>query len=515
MITPSPAPSVGAIGRPGATRRWWLAAATALLAAAPAAWLLLGSRDSSTQARASALADTTRIAVLPFVNLTGDDAANYVADGLTDELIGRLGGLGGERFGVIARTSSMAYRNTTKTIPDIAADLDVAYVVEGSIRREGETLRITTSLVSVREQTALARWDEAFEDRSSNEGRQPYAAIRLARLVTQRLLSPAPAGSARTTHSAGAWDAFLQALSSIEKGTPDDVRRGIARLEQSVHEDPQFAAGWAHLAQARHLLVMMGVEPSVGIYEPAREAADRAVALDPTLAASHVARGLVSLWHEWRPVEAAAAFERALALNPSDAAAHHDYAWTLAALGRDGDAVRHIVAARDLDPVSTRANNDVGWLHLQLRQPVEAAGACQQTLALDAAALEAQACLERSYTQRQLFDAALRAARAATPAGKDATTATATDASAALQQLWRWRIERLENAARNRWISPYTLAVQYALVGDRQHALEKLEAAFAERSAMMVLLHRDPAFDTLRAEPRFQSLLARITPPTT
>ena len=117
----------------------------ALLVAAPAAWLLLGSRDSSTQARASALAETMRIAILPFVNLTGDEAANYVADGLTDELIARLGGLGGERFSVIARTSSMAYRNTTKTIHAIAADLDVDYIVEGSLRREGETLRITTS----------------------------------------------------------------------------------------------------------------------------------------------------------------------------------------------------------------------------------------------------------------------------------------------------------------------------------------------------------------------------------
>lgn len=494
-----------------APRRWWLAVA-AMLIVAPAVWLLLGTRGPSTSARASALTDSMRLVILPFVNLTGDPAADYLADGLTDELIARLGELGGNRFNVIARTSSMAYRGTAKTVAAIGADLRVGYVVEGSVRREGETLRISTSLVAVRDQTALAAWDESFEDRAF-EARQTYAAIRLARLIAGRLTPSPPAASPQTTPQTAAWDALLQASSSLEKGTPDEVRRAIAHLERAVQHDPDFAAGWAQLAQARHVLVMMGVEPAVQAYEAVRNAADRAVSLDPTLAAAHVARGLASLWYEWQTADAARSFERGLALNPSDAAAHHDYAWTLAALGRDSEAVRHISIARDLDPLSTRANNDVGWLHLQLRQPAEAARACQQTLALDANALEAQACLERAFVERRLFDAALRAARAATPQASAAVPTTSREPQAALHELWRWRLDRLERMARSRWVSPYTLAVQYALVGDREHALDKLEAALGERAATMVLLARDPAFDTLRGDPRFQSILNRIGPP--
>ena len=171
-----------------------------------------------------------------------------------------------------------------------------------------------------------------------------------------------------------------------------------------------------------------------------------------------------------RPARAAASFERALALNPSHAAALHDYAWTLAALGRDGEAVARITAARDLDPLSSRANNDIGWLYLHLRQPAEALRACQHTLAIHEDSLEAQACLERAYVQRGMYDAALRAARATLPddGAPDPESRTAADAEQALRGLWRWRLERLERAAATRWISPYTLATTLVMVGDSE-----------------------------------------------
>ena len=179
-----------------------------------------------------------------------------------------------------------------------------------------------------------------------------------------------------------------------------------------------------------------------------------------------------------------ASFERALALNASHAAAHHDYAWSLVALGRDDEAVAHITAARDLDPLSTRANTDIGWLYLQLRQPAEATRACQHTLAIQPGALEAQACLERAYLQRGMYDAALRAAEATLPATGCGPAARGAGTSRdRLRAFWRWRLERLEEMARSRWISPYTLAVHLAMLGDTDRAVEQLERPTRSASA--------------------------------
>jgi TolB-like protein/DNA-binding winged helix-turn-helix (wHTH) protein len=492
-------------------RPLWIGISATALIALLGAWIvpLNFTHSPDSPGRSS-----TRIVVLPFANLTGDASASSFADGLTDELIAQLGAIGGDRLAVIARTSAMTYRNTSKTVAQIGSELSVQYVVEGSVRREGGALRISSSLVPVVQQTAAARWDERFDRGSpSADTQQTHAAIRLARLVAMQILPSATAAVLpRTTANVDAWTAYLQAYADLEGGTAADAQRAVTSLERAVVLDTTFAAAWAQLAQVHHLLVMMGVARPADTYERARLAAAQAVRLDPQLASAHIARGLIALWNEWQPSDAARAFERALALNASDAVAHHEYAWSLVALGRADEAVRHITTARDLNPLSTRAHNDVGWLHLQLRQPADAARACEQTLAIDPSSLEAQACLERAYVGRQLFDAALAAARSATPPDPAfASPPHAGTPAETLQQLWRWRVDRLEETSRTRWVSPYTLAVHYALVGNKAKALGALEAAYDERAGMMVFLPRDPAFDSLRQEPRFEALLRKLT----
>jgi serine/threonine-protein kinase len=295
----------------------------------------------------------------------------------------------------------------------------------------------------------------------------------------------------------------MQGLAAMNRGTPDDVRRAIQHFETATSLDSQLASAWASLAEARHVLVMMGAVAPLDVYPLAQEEARRALAADPMLPDAHLAQGLVLLWYKQRPDEAAAAFERALSLNASHAAALHDYAWALVALNRDDDAVAHIVAARDLDPLSVRANNDIGWLYLQLRQPADAIRACQHTLAIFPESLEAQACLERAYLQRGMAQSALRAALITLPqdVGKVPTT---------IEAVWRQRLERLEAIARTRWVSPYTLATHFAMIGQRDRALDQLEAAADQRAGMLVFLDRDPAVDSLRQEPRFQALRARL-----
>jgi Tfp pilus assembly protein PilF len=309
-----------------------------------------------------------------------------------------------------------------------------------------------------------------------------------------------------------AWDGFLQGRAQLNRSTPDDVRGAIAKFEAAVQRDPNFAGAWAKLAEARHVLVMMGALAPERAYPAARQAAARALAAGSQLADAHLAQGLVQLWYDWKPADAAKSFEKALALNESHAAAHHDYAWSLMALGRTPEAIAHITTARDLDPLSVRANNDIGWLHLHLRQPADAARACEHTLALNANSLEAQACLERAHAQRGLYDAALRAARAALPPGDRERASTENRRAAdALRAVWQWRLERLEQASHTRWISPYTLAVHHVLLGNVERALDQLEAAIQHRAGMMVFLHQDPALDPLRNHPRFVTLVNRMT----
>lgn len=504
---PSPPPATSVLP----PRRWLLGVAAAVILA-PVVWLVFSGRPSAPAAQAS---DRIRIAVLPFVNLTGDPTVDYLADGLTDEVISQLGRLGPHRLAVIARTSAMSYRNTTKAVAQIGRELNAAYIVESSLRREGDALRIGSSLVPTGDESPTALWSETFGgNRASAADSQTGAAIRLARLIALEL---APEGHTpelrRPTTNLAAWNQLMHGRALMNRGGPDDVKQAIAAFESAVRHDATMAAGWAKLAEARHLLVMMGAVAPNDAYPLAQQAGEQALAADPNLPDAHVAQGLVHLWYNQRPVDAAASFTRALALNASHAAALHDYAWALVALGRDSEAVTYITAARDIDPLSVRANNDIGWLYLHLRQPAEAMRACQHTLAIHADSLEAQACLERAYVQRGMDDAALRVARATLPpdTGLVLRPGDEADPAAVLQKVWRWRLARLETLSKTRWVSPYTLATHLAMVGEKARAIDQLEAARDERVGMLVFLGRDPAVDPLRGEPRFQALLARIS----
>ena len=497
-------------GESGDAERRWGRRSVAAAAAAAIALLVWWTAAGRPWTSAATVTTPVRVAVLPFANLTGDATLDYLADSITDEVITQLGSLSRNRIAVIARTSAMTYRHRQKAIPDVAHELNVQYIVEGSVRREGETLRIASSFVPVHEQAAVSWWSDGFARTAATlDAHQTPAAIRIARHVATQLLPDTDAVTPRASPAnAQAWDGFMQASVAIHRGTPADVRTAIRLLEAAVERDPTFAAAWARIAEAQHMLVMMGAAKPLDAYPAARAAADRALAIAPHLAQSHLAHGLVQLWYDWQPADAALSFERALALNPSLAAAHHDYAWALVATGRTDDAVRHIQRSRDLDPLSTRANTDVGWLRLFLRQPEQAARACEHTLALDHSSLEAPACLERAYTQQSRFESAIHAARMTLP-GEDAPQVRAGEDG--LRDIWSWRLRRLERAADTRWVSPYTLAVHHALVGERDRAIAALDEAVRQRVGVLVFLARDPAFDALRDDARFADLLKRVS----
>jgi DNA-binding winged helix-turn-helix (wHTH) protein/TolB-like protein len=494
--------------------KWrWILAATTLLVVAPVAGLVFFDRPLAIPA-ARDPTRAIRVAVLPFLNLTGDQTLGYVGDGLTDEVISQLGLLGGSHVAVIARTSAMSYRDSSKNVAQIGRELDVHYAVESSVRRQGDGLRVASRLIRVADQVPEAAWSETFGPASSGDLQQTRAATRLARLIALQLTSGRAADVPVTsTANDTAWTHFLKGKALVNSGVAADVRDALVQFETAVTHDPAFASALAKVAEVRHLLVMMSMLAPKDAYPPARAAAERAVAADANLADAYLALGLVTLWHDWRPSEAARSCALARAQpprNPSHAPAHHDYAWSLVALGSSDDAVRHISMARALDPLSTRANNDVGWLYLQLRNPGEAARACEHTLAIEPSSLEAQACLERAYLQRGLVDAALEAAKATIPPSSSFQPAEGAGAEAALRSIWRWRLDQLERAAKTRVISPYGLAALRVSLGESEPAIHDLEAAYDDRAGMMVFLAKDPMMDPLRQNPRVQALIARI-----
>jgi TolB-like protein/DNA-binding winged helix-turn-helix (wHTH) protein len=462
---------------------------------------------------APAPAGRVMVAVLPFDDLSGEQPA-YLADGLTEELIVQLGRVSPRQMGVIARTSAMTYRGASKSVAEIGRELGVSHVIEGSVRRQGDRVRISTQLVAVADQSQV--WSDTFDrDASGALSLQNEVAARVTRALALELVPAASTIPAPTaTTQVAARDAYLRGRHFANRGLPGDLRTALQHFEEATRIDSSFAAALAAQADTYHLLAMFGQMPASEAYARAAERARDAIRLEPNLADAHAAAGLVHFWGEWQPARAAAAFERAIDLNPSDASAHHDYAWSLVALQRFDEAVTHVTRARELDPLSVRASSDVGWLYLQIRQPTEAARACEHTLRIDPDSIEAQQCLERAHLQRGRHLEALAAARAGferTRGPVPAVLETTDSPAEQLMRIWKWRIERLESLSRERYVNPYTLAMHYVVVGDHERALASLEQAYESRAAVMVLLPSDPVFDALRPHPRFRRLIAQIT----
>lgn len=458
------------------------------------------------------------LAVLPFENLSGNEKLEYVADGMTEELIVQLGQIAPERMGVIARTSAMRYRGAKESVRKIGAELQVQYVVEGSVRLEKSKAWITAQLIRVNDQTPV--WAETFErDEASVFSIQHVVAARVAArlrdhlLPTDANLDATQVAKPASSTDAAAMDAYLQGRYLFHKGGTQNVAAGVEQFERAATADPAFAEAHAALADALHFGAMIGRYTMTEAAPRAKRAAASAIAADGSSSDAHAARGLVALWFEWNPETAAANFQRALQLNPSHAEAHHDYAWALVALGRDNEAVQEIQRAQALDPVSPRANMDVGWIYLGVRRYDDAIRFCTRMMEIEPRVFAAaQSCLESAYLHKG------DARGAATAALQQLTRNPATAGSVAslqklapedtLHEIWKMRLgERMTNESKRK---AFRAAGLHLMLGNKQEALRLLEQAFAEREMLLVLLHRNPEFDALQTEPRFQRLLQQI-----
>ena len=454
------------------------------------------------------------LGVMPFENLSGDPEQEYFSDGMTEELIAQLGSLQPRSLGVIARTSVMTYKRGNRDIRQIGSELKVGYVLEGSVRREGDRVRITAQLIQVSDQTHL--WSESYERSPQNTlGVQTDVARNIARALALELLpGERTSRTADASISTDAYDAFLKGRYLWNKGRSDDVEKSIIFYNRALELAPDYSPALAGLADSYILLGMYYTIPPIDAYPKAKQAAARALAIDDGLAEAHTALGTILFRFDWAWPEAEAQFKRAIELNPSYGRAHHDYAWLLVALERFDEAVNEIKRAQELDPLSPLANSDVGWVYLRARRYDDAINQIERTLELEPEFGSAQACLERAYRLKGMNKEALESARksmvrsGATP--RELTALEKPDSEDAMRSVLLWRLKKGEDTAGNRPASPYRFAAQHAELGDTNAAFEWLERAFKERDSELVSLKVDPAFDGVRSDSRYASLLHRI-----
>ena len=497
-------------------RSWllWLGATAVLIAAALIALPYLPRRLKPGSAK-------VMLAVLPFVNLSGDARQEYFADGMTEEMITQLGSLNPARLGVIARTSAMQYKNARKDTAQIARELGVDYVLEGSVRPAGDRVRVTAQLIQTSDQTHI--WAESFDRDLGDVLRLQSGVARVIAGKIQLTLShQTEARLAGTPHvNAEAHEAYLQGLQAWNERTAKSVELAITDFQHAIHVQPDNALGYAGLARVYMLAPVFRVLRPAECMPKAREAAIHALALDDTLSEAHTTLAFVKAHFEYDWPSAEREYRRALELNPSDANAHffHSNSY-LSAFGRHDEAIAEMKAAVELDPLSLPTQSFLGRTYLWARRYDEALAQFQTVNRLDPNFAINHERLAHLYTYTGKFgDAIDEETKARMLAGEDpkAALAKADALRAALaargpRGYWEkiLQLSGMKDNPAEAYVTSYGLAIVYSRLGEKDKALDCLEQAYAERQLAMTEIGVEPAFDPLRAEPRFAALLRRV-----
>ena len=496
------------------SRSWiiLLAAVTILLVAVAGIWRFAGMGKRSSQVGPTS--GKVMVAVLPFQNLTGDPRQDFFSDGFTEEMITQLGYLDPAHLGVIARTSAMQYRDMRLGVDAIARELGVQYVVEGSVRRAANRIRISAQLIQVRDQTHL--WAQNY-DREARDvlDVQSQVASAIAEQIQLKLTPEASSRFARSTPvDQEAHDAYLQGRYFWNRRDKPGLQKAVQYIEQAVARDPNQPKFYAGLADA---LAIMGSLPDSPIPRPdamerARAAAMKAITLDESSAEPHASLAFVEMHYDWNWPAAEKEFRRAIELNSSYATAHHWYAYYLMAMGRREESLAEIRRAQELDPLSLIIQRDVADMLYYARRYDDAIAQCRKTLERDPNFALANFSLFEIYAQKKMLpemDQAfhkLESAQAGLPmsgaASGDAIVGRTAKAQKEVLELIRLQAQGKHLA--------HPIASVYAGLGDYDQAFRWLDVAYKARDGSLILLKTDPTLDPLRDDPRFAALLRKM-----
>jgi serine/threonine-protein kinase len=504
--------STGSTNIPAAVPvRWnWrriAAVAAGLLAAVvaiPLAWEPLTSWLGPTR--------VTSIAVLPFVNGSGDPAQEFVADGVTEQLIADLARIPALR--VVSRTSAMSYKGSRRPLREIAQELDVTDVVEGSVTRVGTRVAVTTDLIKVSTETHV--WSDRYEREMRDVlSLQREIAEQVARKVAARL-SPEDLHRLQNRRQIDpeAFESYVRGRYYWNKRGEADLNRAVEEFSHAIDVDPTYAAAYAGLADAYSQMGYLGTLSFRDAFPKAKAAANRALELDADSGEPHASLGFIHLYFDWDFAGAEREFKRAIALDPNTVTARHSYSILLTAMLRPEEARQQIEAARGLDPFSVVVSTDMGFQKYYERQYPEAITSLQEAIKRYPQAPLPHFWLARTYQAQGRFDEALAEFQRGGPA--------LTSLPALLSGLGHFYgisgrradalkvLETMDAMASRRFVTAYARALVYLGLGDRNQTLEWLQRAYDERSVWMVWLLKDPRWDPMRGDQRFEAIVDRV-----
>ena len=454
------------------------------------------------------------LVVLPFENFTAGERYDYFSDGLTEEMITELARLSPERLGVIARTSAMQFKSTAKGTAQIGSELGVSHVLEGSVRRAGERVRITAQLIRVSDESHL--WAQSYE-----RGLHDVLAVQaeVARAVAREIqIKLTPHEQQRLdpdkTRSINpqAYELYLRGRHFWYRRTEDGIRRSIECFEEALRHDPSLAAAYDGISDAHTMLACRGITPAVESFHKAKTAARQAVRMQPELGEGYASLAHVRL-HDWDWVGLESEFRCAVELDPGYAIAHYWYAEYLMAMGRTREALGRVQHSWELDPLNSVINASVGMIHYLAHDYDGALAALRRGLEVDPTHYVSHLRVGLVCLQKNLANEAVDAMRQAVLYSEGSTEAMAGLAQAQAVAGDKPAMESIVKAlgdSGHRYVSPYNVARVYGAIDDKQRALEWLEKAYQEHNPDLIELTREPSFESLRSDAKFRELVERI-----
>jgi len=450
------------------------------------------------------------LAVLPFENLSRDPDQEFFSDGLTEEMIAQVGKLNRDRLTVVARSSVAKYKGSKLAAKEIGKELNADYLVQGSVRRWSDRVRITVQLIQAQNQTDL--WTESYDRELKDllavqdsvvQSIASQIHIALTEEQNTRFANPRPT-------SPEAYEAYLKGRYYWNKRTADGMQKADHYFQQAVDRDPTYAAAYSGLADCNSGLTWHGFKSPADALPKAYAAARKAVEIDPQSAEAHASLGLV-LSHRWDWAGAEAEFRHALELDPQYANAHHWYGDYLSIKRRHDEALAEASRAQELDPLNLMISTWVALRYYQAHNYSRAIEQSRNSIELDSNFAAAHLLLGEGYVQAGSHSEGVSELKRAESLSGGSSLYTA-QVAVALVAAGRKRealqiAHELEATSRRRYVSPYGLAQIYAALNSKEDTFKWLQAAYDDRAVWMGYLAVDPIFDRYRSDHRFQKLL--------
>jgi len=449
------------------------------------------------------------LAVLPFQNLTGDATQEYFSDGMTEELISQMGNLDPQHLGIIARTSVMHYKNGQPPLDQIGRELGVQFVLEGSVRRDADKVRITAQLIQMKDQSHL--WAHNY-DRELGDVLllQSDMAGAIAQEILAKISANAQPLAAQVSRvDPEEQDLYLRGRYHLGKGSEDEINKGIEYFRQAIEHSPRDARNYAALADSYLALSDYYLSPAATL-ELGKQAAMKALQLDDNLAETHVSLGAIRFLYDWDWPQAEKEFTQAVKLNPNSSDAHLWRGVFLAQMGRSDEGISEIKLAESLDPLSLAVHVNAGWVYYLARRDEQALQEWRKILDIDPHFAVTHASIWIAYVRQAEMGSVLSppssgdvdALQLAAITGRHAVSGNRAEAERLLS--------RLDSISKHRYVCPYEMATAHAVLGNKDKALDWLSRGLKERSGCMPDLKVDPRLDSLRSDPRFDTFLKRV-----